>query len=35
MVFKIRGKIIEEETEKGIPDLTVKAVDKDLFFDDS
>jgi|GEM_PF-1997665 hypothetical protein len=32
--FKIYGKVVEKETGKGIPDLTVKAVDKDLFFDD-
>jgi hypothetical protein len=28
--FKIYGKVVEKETGKGIPDLTVKAVDKDL-----
>ncbi len=34
MAFKIHGKVIEKETGKGIPNLTVKAIDKDLFFDD-
>jgi len=34
MAFKIYGKVIEKETEKGIPNLTVKAVDKDLIYDD-
>jgi|GEM_PF-190956 len=34
MAFKIHGKVIEEETGKGIPNLTVKAIDRDLFFDD-
>ena len=34
MAFKIHGKVIEKETGKGIPNLRVKAVDKDLFFDD-
>jgi len=34
MSFRIYGKIVEEETGKGVPGLTVKAVDKDLFFDD-
>jgi hypothetical protein len=34
MAFKIHGKVIEEETGKGIPNLTVKAIDKDLLFDD-
>ncbi len=34
MAFKIYGKVIEEETEKGIPNLKVKAVDRDLIFDD-
>ena len=33
MAFKIYGKIIEKETGKGIPNLTVKAIDKDLFFE--
>lgn len=32
--FKIHGKVIEKESKQGIPDLTVKAIDKDLFFDD-
>ena len=34
MVFKIHGIIKDKETGKGIPNLTVKAIDKDLFFDD-
>ena len=34
MAFKIYGKVVEKETRKGIPNLTVKAIDKDLFFDD-
>lgn len=34
MAFKIYGKVIEEETEKGIPNLKVKAIDKDLIFND-
>lgn len=32
--FKIYGKVISKETGDGIPDLTVKAIDKDLLFDD-
>jgi len=32
--FKIYGKILEKETGKGIPNLIVKAVDKDLLYDD-
>ena len=34
MAFKIYGKVIEEETEKGIPNLKVRAIDRDLIFDD-
>ena len=34
MAFKIHGKVIEKETGKGIPNLKVKAFDKDLLFDD-
>ena len=34
MAFKIHGKVIEKETGKGVPNLTVKAIDRDLFFDD-
>ena len=34
MAFKIYGKVIEKETDKGIPNLTVKAFDKELLFDD-
>ena len=34
MALKIHGKVVEKETGKGIPDLTVKAIDKDLLFDD-
>jgi hypothetical protein len=33
-VFKIFGKVVEKETGEGIPNLTVKAFDKDLLFDD-
>jgi len=32
--FKIYGKIIEKETGDGISNLIVKAVDKDLIYDD-
>lgn len=32
--FKVYGKVLEKETGKGIPNLIVKAVDKDLLFDD-
>ncbi len=32
--FKIYGQILEKETGKGIPNLIVKAVDKDLLYDD-
>ena len=34
MAFKIHGKVMEKETGKGIPNLTVKAIDRDLLFDD-
>lgn len=34
MAFRIYGKVIEEETEKGIPNLKVRAIDRDLIFDD-
>lgn len=34
MAFKIYGKVIEKETGRGISNLRVKAVDKDLLFDD-
>lgn len=34
MEFKIYGKIIEKETGNGISNLIVKAVDKDLIYDD-
>ena len=32
--FVIFGKVIEKESERGIPNLTVKAIDNDLFFND-
>ena len=33
-MFKVTGRVYVEETDEGLPDLHVKAVDKDLFFDD-
>lgn len=33
-IFRIYGKVVEKETGDGIPNLTVKAIDKDLLFDD-
>ena len=33
-VFSIFGKVVGKETGQGIPNLKVKAFDKDLFFDD-
>ena len=32
--FKIYGKVIDQETRKPLPGLTVKALDEDLLFDD-
>ena len=32
--FKIYGRVLEKESKKGIPGLTVEALDKDLCFDD-
>ncbi len=34
-VFRIHGKIIVKETGVGIPNLRVRAFDKDIFFDDT
>jgi predicted flap endonuclease-1-like 5' DNA nuclease len=34
-VFRIYGKVVEKQTGDGIPNLTVSAFDKDVFFDDS
>lgn len=33
-IFKIYGYVLQKETWLGIPNLTIKAIDKDLFFDD-
>ncbi len=32
--FKIRGRIVDKDSGRGIPDLFVKAFDKDLLYDD-
>ena len=34
ILFKIYGTVVEKETRKPLPNLTVKAIDKDLLFDD-
>lgn len=34
MFFSINGKVIEQETRVGVPGLLIKAIDKDLLFDD-